>query len=107
MKEKFKFLENISTADAAFEAYGKNLNEVFSNAARALTSIMIDPTSLKARIQKNIILHEKTTEKLLFAFLEELIFLKDAEQFLPKTCAVKILNNKLTATCTGETINYK
>lgn len=107
MQKKFVFLENIATADAAFEARGKTLAELFENAAEALTTIQIQPAGLKKIIKKKISLEAENEEKLLFAFLEELIFLKDKDLFLPKTCKIKISGMKLTAECAGETINPK
>ena len=40
MKE-FELLD-IATADMAFAAYGRTLDELFSNAAKAVTSIMFE-----------------------------------------------------------------
>ena len=108
MKKKFVFLEGIATADAAFEAYGTTIDELFQNAALALTTIQIELTSLKTTLKKEITLKENNEEKLLFAFLEELIFLKDTELFLPKKCTVLINKNfALRAVCKGETIDYE
>ncbi len=108
MPKKFIFVEGVATADAVFDAFGKDVNELFENAAFALTSIMIDPKTLKAAIKKKITLEEKDLQGLLFSFLEELIFLKDKDLFLPKVCKVQITNNqKLVAECVGETIDYQ
>ena len=40
-KEKFVYLEE-HTADVAFIAYGKDLNEAFENAAKAMFNVMTD-----------------------------------------------------------------
>jgi SHS2 domain-containing protein len=37
--QKYEFLEH--TADVTFKAYGRNLNELFENAAEALESTMV------------------------------------------------------------------
>ena len=34
--KKYKILEDVAIADIAFEIYGKNLNELFENAALAI-----------------------------------------------------------------------
>jgi len=107
MRKKFVFVEGVATADAVFDAFGKSENELFENSALALTSIMIDPKTLKSKVRKEFSLEEKDLQGLLFSFLEQLIFLKDAEQFLPKTCKVIVSENKLTVKCRGETIDYK
>src|SRR3989344_1850827 len=108
MSKKFVFVEGVATADAVFDAFGKNINELFENSALALTSIMVDPKSLKKSATKKFSLEEKDLQSLLFSFLEQLIFLKDTELFLPKVCNVKIIDDKkLAAECSGETIDYK
>ncbi|MBI4148160.1 archease [Candidatus Woesearchaeota archaeon] len=110
MRKKFVFVEGVATADAVFDAFGKDVNELFSNAALALTAIMIDPVSLRAVKRKKIVLEEKDVPSLLFRFLEELIFLKDTVLFLPKTCKVNVVEKKkvkLVAECVGATIDYK
>src|SRR6266513_495002 len=61
----YRYLEEIGTADIAFEATGRDLLELFRDAADATMNVMID----------NI-------DALLFDLLQELIFLKDAERLL-------------------------
>ena len=51
---KYRFLPNIATADLAFEAFGRDYNELFENAGLALESAMVDLISLKAREVKEI-----------------------------------------------------
>lgn len=105
--KKYTFINNITWADFAFEAKGKTLEELFSNATEALTSIMVDLKTLKAIKKKTFTLNEKTPEAMLYLFLEKIIFLKDAEQFLAKKINVKIYSKKIIATLYGETINNK
>ena len=38
----YDYLEEIGTADIAFEATGRDLSELFSDAADATTNVMID-----------------------------------------------------------------
>jgi SHS2 domain-containing protein len=47
--EKFKFVD-ITSADVAFEAYGKDLNELFANAALAMFEVMINTKLIMIRI---------------------------------------------------------
>lgn len=104
--QPYKILDTVM-ADTSFEAYGKNLNELFQNAALATTSVMIESKTLKARTKKTFTISASTIEELLFSFLEHLIFLKDAEQLLFKTITVTIHEKSLTLTAelTGDTIN--
>ena len=107
---KYRYLEH--TADVLFEAYGKDLPELFANAALATEEIMVELKTLKKSqdpVEINLI--GKDAEELLFNFLEELIFLKDTKQYLFKEFNIKIKKikkeYKLSAKCMGEKINPK
>lgn len=105
---KYKYLEH--TADVLFEAYGKNLPELFTNAGLATEEIMVEFTSLKETEKKEIKVKGTSVEDLLFNFLEELIFLKDAELLLFKKFQITIEEKKeftLKAVGVGEKINPK
>ncbi|MBW2975939.1 archease [Candidatus Woesearchaeota archaeon] len=78
--QKFKFLEH--TADAKFQAYGKNMEEAFSNAALAMFSVITDTKKVNKKIKKEIKANGKDLKSLLYNFLEELLFLIDTENFL-------------------------
>ena len=78
--EKYKFLEH--TADAKFQAYGKSMEEAFSNAALAMFSILTDTKQIKKNIKKGIEARGHDLKSLLYNFLEELLFLIDTENFL-------------------------
>ena len=97
---KFKFLEH--TADAKFQAFGKNLEEAFTNAALALTKIMTD-NKVKTKITKKIKVSGNDNKSMLYNFLEELLFLLDTKNFLlGKIKEIKIKNNTLTAVLIGD-----
>ena len=108
MEKGYKFLEDEATADIAFEAYGKDLNELFENSALAVEECMVKLSSLKLKEKYKINLESESIEELLYDFLSELIFIKDTEGLLFKKFKVKISKNKpfkLTAECDGEKIN--
>src|SRR3989338_11545726 len=86
----YEFLPDIATADVAFLAYGKTLSEVFMNCGLATEEVMVDLRTVKNTAEKKIILENKYVDKLLFEFLEELIFLKDAEQVLFNAFSITI-----------------
>ena len=104
---KFKYLEKIAIADIAYEAYGKNLNEVFENSAYAFFDITCNPKTLKSKIKKEIKLENKDEQDLLYDFLSELIFLKDSKQLIFNKVKVIIKNNKLKAILYGDKIDYE
>src|SRR3989344_2276882 len=89
---KYRFLEH--TADVLFEAYGKELEDLFANAALATEEIMIDLKTLQTVEKKEIKIEAENVEDLLFNFLEELLFLKDTELFLCKEFELKIKKEK-------------
>ena len=77
---KYKFLPH--TADVKFRAYGRNLEEQFSNAALATTSVMFDPEQIEPNEEKKVSVTGKDKEALLYNWLEEIIYLCDAEFFI-------------------------
>jgi SHS2 domain-containing protein len=79
----YKFLEEIGTADIAFEATGRDLPELFSDAADATMNVMIDNLdAIEPRETRRIELSNDKIDMLLFDFLQEVIYFKDAERLL-------------------------
>jgi SHS2 domain-containing protein len=105
----YHFLEDIATADSAFEAAGKTPAELFSSAATALEEVQVDTNKIEARKQRVVNLESKTFDNLLFDFLNELVYLKDTEGLVFSKFDIKIqLDPKpltLTATLFGEEID--
>ncbi len=80
---RYKYLEDVAIADVAFEAEGKTLEELFESSGFALTNTMIkDLGQLEPRVEKSFEVEAEDVEMLLFNFLQELIFYKDAERLL-------------------------
>jgi len=78
----YRFLEEIATADVAFEATGKTPEELFISAAEALEETQVNTKQLANSEQRTVNLENETLDKLLFDFLDELIYYKDAEQLV-------------------------
>ncbi len=78
--KKFKFLEH--TADVKFQAFGREIEEAFENSALALKQTICDNVKVIASKKKTINLKQKDLESLLYNFLEEILYLLDAENFL-------------------------
>lgn len=105
MNKKFKFLEH--TADIKFQAYGKSLEEAFSNSALAMFNAMYSG-KVSRKIKKKISVKGKDNESLLYNFLEELLFLLDTKNFFLSSIKVKINEKKLEAELEGDKAgNYK
>lgn len=78
--KRFKFLEH--TADVKFQAFGKTTEDVFKNSALALKETICDETEIKEKRKKIINIKQKDLESLLYSFLEEILYLLDAENFI-------------------------
>ena len=79
----YKYLEEIGTADIAFEATGRDLPELFVAAADATMNVMIDNLdAIESRETQQIELSNDNIEMVLFDFLQELIYFKDARRLL-------------------------
>ncbi|MEM4133879.1 MAG: archease [Candidatus Micrarchaeia archaeon] len=87
----YKYLTELTSADVAFEATGESLEEMFSYAGIALLGVMVrDPNKIEPKTKYEISKKEINEERLLFSFLDELVFLKDAEQMFFSKFDIKI-----------------
>lgn len=78
--ERYRFLEH--TADAKFQAFGKTLEEAFTNAALATASLIWDWEKVEKKIEHKVEIEGKDLKQLLNSFLEEIIYLLDSKMFL-------------------------
>lgn len=106
----FKFLEDIATADIAFEATGKTLEEMFESCGLATMQVMADLKYVDKDVKKIVDIKADSVEMLLKKFLDELIFVKDSELLLFSKFDAKIKKNggyRLHVTALGEKIDMK
>jgi SHS2 domain-containing protein len=76
-------MEDVATADVAFEATGETVEEMFLAAAGATIGVMVDtPVKLRGGAEISFRLEEVELEMLLFDFLQEIIYFKDARRML-------------------------
>jgi protein archease len=106
----FRFNDEISTADVAFEAWGDTQEELFISSAAALLRTMVEAPEQVARQQElTIRLEHEELDLLLWSFLQELIFYKDARRLLLHADRVRIEERQgifsLEAIVSGEQIN--
>ena len=106
----YRYREDIATADAALEAWGESIEELFISAADAAINVMVEDLNSIAPVRRfTIQLESESTEMLLFHLLEELIFYKDAETLLTRVSniTIKPLDKgfSLDAEVDGEEIN--
>ena len=106
---KYKILENVAFADICFEAYGKDYNELFESSALAVFEMAVDISNVKPKIKKQVKLKSYSIENLLYDFLSEILFFKDAEQLIFSGSKVEIGekngNFNLTAEFKGDKID--
>ena len=106
---KFEIIDEYTRADAAFRAYGNDLNELFAAGARAVMSVMVENIELIDReIEKSIYLENNELTALLHEFLQEFIFFKDSASLLLIADTVEVDYRtdtcKLKCRAYGETI---
>tara|TARA_Y100000310_G_C20470686_1_gene709881 strand:- start:195 stop:605 length:411 start_codon:yes stop_codon:yes gene_type:complete len=101
---KYKYLKDL-TSDVMFEAYGKDLKELFENSAEAMfeTICQLDKVKPTKKIEVNI--QSDSVEDLLYYWLQQLIALVDIEEmFFSKFVIKEIKDNTLRADVFGESI---
>ena len=106
--EEYIFLDDIATADVAIESRGDTLEELFTASAMATFEVMADTSGIQPEIKKVLHLDNSKIDGLLFDWLAEIIYLKDAEFMLFGKYDIKITKNtnyQLDAEILGEEIN--
>ena len=87
----YQYLEDIGTADIAFEATSRDLPELFSASADATMNVMVDNLdAIESRETRQIELENDNIEMLLFDFLQEFIYFKDAKRLLLRAREIQI-----------------
>ena len=109
----YKFLDNITSADVAFEGRGESLDSLFENCAYALENVMINRLD-KVSVDKvkKITVKAGDIDQLLLLFLHEVITLKDIERMVFSEFKVRISRDgdkgyMLRCVCKGSKIDPK
>ena len=105
-----EYLEEITKADIAFRAWGRTVEEIFAAAADAVTNAMVDDlNSVRPLDERRVALENNRLEMLLFDFMQELIFYKDADLLLLRPTEIAIADSgrsfSLRALLKGEPID--
>ncbi|MEM5820931.1 MAG: archease [Candidatus Aenigmatarchaeota archaeon] len=87
--KRFEILE-YPTADTGFVAYGKNLEELFENAAIATYSIMVNLEKVEPKIKREIRIEAIDLYQLMFKWINELLYFLDTEILVFSKFKVKI-----------------
>ncbi len=104
--KKFEFVD-ITTADVAFRAYGKDLSELFANSALAMFEVIIDTSQVKPKVSRKVKAKADDLQGLMFKWLNELLVFVDSESLAFSNFTVKVDEKKLSlsAVCKGERID--
>ena len=103
----YEFVEG-ATSDLSFVARAPSLDALFAAAAEALLAATVeDPASVGAAERRFLLLDEPDLELLLLRFLNELVYLRDAEELLLRVQRVRVSRGpvaRLEAELGGERI---
>ena len=112
MVKKYQILEGIARADVAYQVFGKTIEELFVNAAEAVSQTMVDITAVQPLLSSKCKVQSSKLEELFLDFINELIFLKDAKNLIFSKYQLKIThldarNYQLDAFLWGDKIDPK
>lgn len=110
MEPSYEFVEG-ATGDLSFLARGDTLECLFVGAAQALLAATVeDPCRVGRITRRSVDLEEPDLELLLLRFLNELVYLRDAEELLllPDEIAIEVDGSaRLRAVLAGERIDRR
>jgi SHS2 domain-containing protein len=106
----FEFVEG-ATSDLSFVALGPTVEAVFVAAGEAfLAATVEEPQTVERRERRSVVLEEPDLELLLVRFLNELVYLRDAQELLLHPQDVEIVSDgsvELRAELAGERIDRR
>ena len=98
----FRFVEG-ATSDLAFTASGGSLAEVFHAAAEALLAATVErPEAVEPKLVRSLHLTDTDLELLLLRFLNELIYLRDAEGLVLRPTAGRVPHARRASSSSAE-----
>jgi SHS2 domain-containing protein len=110
MSHAFHFLDDVATADLAFDASGDSLQELFLGATCAVIEALADPTTVGSTWRKSIERTDEDPAELLFDWLSDLVYWKDAAGVVFSRSELTLTPQdhscwKLTGVLYGEPVN--
>jgi SHS2 domain-containing protein len=110
MSHSFHFLDDIATADLAFDASGDSLQDLFHGATCAVIEAMADPSTVGSTWRKSVERTEEDPAELLFDWLSDLVYWKDAAGVVFSRSELTLARQdhgfwKLTGILYGEPVN--
>ncbi len=106
MVKDFEILSH--TADIGIIAYGSDMTEAFSNAARGMFSLIAELESVGETERRDTQLTAPDRESLLVAWLNELIYLFDVENIIFKRFDINLVSEtELQASSYGGKVDHR
>ena len=96
----FEFLDH--TADIKVKVQGATLNEIFENSVKAISQYISGNQKIESKKGKVIEVKGTDNESLLYNFIDEILYLIDAESFIPVKATVLLRGNNLKAELYGD-----
>ncbi len=87
---RYQVVEAIALADCAMDIEGDDLDDLFATAARAMAELMVDPATVATTVEREVALEAPALDRLLYDWLDELIFLKDREALVFPGAEVRV-----------------
>jgi SHS2 domain-containing protein len=95
-----------TTADLAITATADTLEQLFATAARGLFSLLVDPSCVQPSVERAVTAEAGDLVGLLIAFLNELLYLHETEDFLMASATVTACSpTRVEAVVSGEVID--
>lgn len=109
MAHAFRFLDEVALADLAFDAEGDSLEELFRGATDAVIDAMANPFTVGTAWQQSIHRDEQDPAQLLFDWLSDLVYWKDAAGVVFHEASLALVRTgghwQLDATIVGEPVD--
>ncbi len=97
---KYEFLDH--TSEVKFKAYGGTQDELFQNVILAVSDFISKGNEIKPRVVKDIVVKGEDVQSLLYNFIDEIVYLLDAENFVVKNGEVLMRGNNIKARFYGD-----
>lgn len=109
MTHRYRVLDDVALADTAFEATGDSPSELFLAAGQALVDTLADPQLVQPLWTRSIEHRDRDLAALLFTWLSEMVYLKDAEGLVFREARAVVSEERngwvLRGTLSGEPID--
>ncbi|HLC54417.1 MAG TPA: archease [Candidatus Nanoarchaeia archaeon] len=100
MKAGFEFIEH--TADIKLRMYGERAEHLFVEAVHAFCAYVAKGKRIQKKERKEFSVEGVDMQDLMYSFLDEIIYLLDAEDFIAVDAAVILKDNRIQAIVYGD-----